>query len=103
VGPASFSLNRGHAVSSTRERNHQPVSTVALELIASFGHDPELYVPDTVSLLSGTRTMTWRTSCSRRCPHPDARCHRSNAAWLNHEAMSAFAAVSRHHGARTAS
>jgi hypothetical protein len=90
-------------VSSTRERNHQPVSTVAQELIASFGHDPELYVPDTVSLLSGTRTMTWRTVCSRRCPHPDARCHRANAAWLNQDAMSAFSAGSSSDGGRRAS
>ena len=86
-------------MSSTRERNDQPFSAVARDLIASFGHDPELFVPDTVSILSGTQTMTWHSACSRRCPHVDNRCHRSNAAWLNHDAMRTFAAGRRRGGA----
>lgn len=43
-------------------------TAVAHDLIASFGQDPELYVPGTVSTLPGTRTTTYDLACSRRCP-----------------------------------
>ncbi|MBL0747591.1 hypothetical protein [Nocardioides baculatus] len=72
-----------------RTPHHTEVGTsavataVAHDVIASLDHDPELYVPGTLAALPGSRTVTWRTACSTRCPHPDRRCHRSHAAWAN--------------------
>ena len=44
-------------------------TAVAHDLIASFGQDPDLYVPGTVSTLPGTRTTTYDLACGPRCPH----------------------------------
>ena len=76
-------------------------TAVAHDVIASLDHDPELYVPGTLVTLPGSRTVTWRTACSTRCPHPDRRCHRSHAAWANdnrtHALLSADAEASAVH------
>ena len=65
-------------------------TAVARDLIASFGQDPGLYVPGTVSTLPGTRTTTYHLACSPRCPHEDRRCHRPHAAWLSDERLHAL-------------
>ena len=57
-------------------------TAVARHVISSLDHDPERYVPGTLVALPGSRTVTWRTACSTRCPHADRRCHRSHAAWV---------------------
>ena len=73
-------------------------TAVAHDLIASFGQDPELYVPGTVSTLPGTRTTTYALACSPRCPHEDRRCRRTHAAWLNDEHLHALLAATRRTG-----
>ena len=65
-------------------------TAVARDLIASFGQDPGLYVPGTVSTLPGTRTTTYDLSCGPRCPHEDRRCRRTHAAWLSDEPLHAL-------------
>lgn len=65
-------------------------TAVAHDLIASFGQDPDLYVPGTVSTLPGTRTTTYDLACAPRCPHEDGRCHRTHAAWLGDEPLRAL-------------
>lgn len=64
-------------------------TAIARDLIASFGHDPALYVPGTVAVLPGTRTTTWNMACSPRCPHEDGRCHRPHAAYLRDDRLRA--------------
>jgi hypothetical protein len=77
--------------SAPYDANTSPdVTTVARDLIASFGQDPGLYVPGTVSTLPGTRTTTYDLACGTRCPHQDRRCHRTHAAWLNDEPLHAL-------------
>jgi hypothetical protein len=73
---------------STRE-----ATAVARELIASFGQDPDLYVPGTVTTLPGTRTTTYDMACSPDCPHTDRRCHRSHAAWSGDDPLDALISV----------
>lgn len=65
-------------------------TAVAHDLIASFGQDPDLYVPGTVSTLPGTRTTTYDLACGPRCPHEDRGCHRTHAAWLGDESFHAL-------------
>ena len=86
-------------------RTGPEVTAVARNLIASFGHDPELYVPGTVTMIPGTRTSTWSMACSPRCPHPDRRCHQAHAAYLTdartRELLAAASSVPQtdtHHG-----
>jgi len=65
---------------------------VERDVIASLDHDPELYVPGTLTTLPGSRTVTWQTACSTRCPHPDRRCHRAHAVWVDHDPTHALLA-----------
>ena len=74
-------------------RTSPEATAVARDLIASFGQDPDLYVPGTVTTLPGTRTTTYDMACSPRCPHHDRRCHRSHAAWLSDEPLDALMSV----------
>ena len=67
-------------------------AAVERDVIASLDHDPELYVPGTLATLPGSRTVTWQTACSTRCPHPDRRCHRSHAVWVDHDPTHALLA-----------
>ncbi|MCF6377379.1 hypothetical protein L2K70_07165 [Nocardioides KLBMP 9356] len=71
------------------DRTTPEANATARELIASFGHDPETYVPGTVTVLPGTRTATYDLACSPDCPHPDGRCHRPHAAYLSDDAVRA--------------
>ena len=64
-------------------------TAVAREVIASFGQDPDRYVPGTVATLPGTRTTTYELACSPDCPHPDGRCHRPHAAYLGDDQLRA--------------
>lgn len=77
-------------------RTSPEATAVARDLIASFGQDPDLYVPGTVTTLPGTRTTTYDMACSTRCPHHDRRCHRSHAAWLSDEPLDALMSVVPH-------
>lgn len=63
-------------------RTDREVTAVARDLIASFGQDPNLYVPGTVATLPGTRTTTYDMACSPRCPHEGGTCHVAHAAYL---------------------
>ena len=74
-------------------RTSPEATAVARDLIASFGQDPDLYVPGTVTTLPGTRTTTYDMACSPRCPHHDRRCHRSHAAWLSDGPLDALMSV----------
>ena len=77
--------------STPDEATTTPEATaVARELIASFGQDPDLYVPGTVTTLPGTRTTTYDMACSPHCQHPDGQCHRPHAAWLNDAPLDAL-------------
>ena len=77
--------------SAPHDASTSPEATaVAQDLIASFGQDPELYVPGTVSTLPGTRTTTYDLACGPRCPHEDGQCHRTHAAWLSDEPLHAL-------------
>ena len=67
-------------------------AAVERDVIASLDHDPELYVPGTLATLPGSRTVTWQTACSTLCPHPDRRCHRSHAVWVDHDPTHALLA-----------
>ena len=66
-------------------RTTPEATAVAREVIASFGQDPDRYVPGTVVTLPGTRTTVYAMACSPDCPHTDGRCHRPHAAWLDDE------------------
>lgn len=80
--------------STSYDASTSPDATaVARDLIASFGQDPDLYVPGTVTTLPGTRTTTYDMACSPRCPHTDRRCHRSHAAWLSDDPLDALMRV----------
>ena len=70
-------------------------AAIERDVIASLDHDPELYVPGTLATLPGSRTVTWQTACSTRCPHPDRRCHRSHAVWVDHDPTHALLARGR--------
>jgi hypothetical protein len=74
-------------------------TATAREMIASFGHDPQLYVPGTVTVLPGTRTATYELACSADCPHPDGRCHRPHAAYLSDDDVRARLVPAQRRGA----
>ena len=80
-------------------RSTPEANAVARELIASFGHDPETYVPGTVTVLPGTRTATYELACSADCPHPDGRCHRPHAAYLSDDDVRARLVPAQRRGA----
>ncbi len=80
-------------ITSAHARTNPEATAVARDLIASFGQDPDRYVPGTVTTLPGTRTTTYDLACSPRCPHDDSRCHRSHAAWLSDEPLDALMSV----------
>ncbi len=83
--------------SAPHDASSSPEATaVAHDLIASFGQDPDLYVPGTVSTLPGTRTTTYDLACGPRCPHEDGRCHRTHAAWLSDEPLHALLSATTH-------
>ena len=85
---------------SDHARTNPRATALARELIASFGQDPDLYVPGTVATLPGTRTTTYVMACSPRCPHEDGRCHRPHAAWLSDERLRAQLTTPLHAGPR---
>lgn len=90
--------------SAPHDASTSPEATaVAQDLIASFGQDPELYVPGTVSTLPGTRTTTYDLACGPRCPHEDGQCHRTHAAWLSDAPLHALlnATTPRSQGGRS--
>ena len=78
--------HNAHAITSPAS------ATIERDVIASLDHDPELYVPGTLSTLPGSRTVTWQTACSTRCPHPDRRCPRAHAVWVDHDPTHALLA-----------
>lgn len=85
-------MPRTPRTTSTTTRESPEATAVARDVIASLDHDPEHYVPGTLVALPGSRTVTWQTACSTRCPHPDRRCHRSHAAWVNDDSTHAVLA-----------
>lgn len=74
-------------------------TAVAREVIASFGQDPALYVPGTVSTLPGTRTTTYVMACSPECPHRDGTCHVSHAAYVSDDRLRARLVPAQRRGA----